>query len=558
MGKIDYKKLGFKCGVEIHQQLLTDKKLFCRCPARVYSKKYDTEVLRHMRPTLSEMGVYDGTALMEFKTKKEIIYRINRNSVCTYELDDTPPFLINEDAIDIAIEIALLLGSTVIDEMHIARKQYLDGSIPTGFQRTAIVSMGGEIPFRKKKIHIRQFSIEEDSCREVKDVGHQITFLTDRLGMPLVEIVTEPDMETPEEAASVVRELGRLMRVTGKVRRGLGSVRQDVNVSIKGGTRVEIKGVPRYQNIPKLTHIEALRQKALLDIKDELIKRGLSKDNFQTSEKDLSRALKNTRSILLKEAYENKWVVKGLKLCNFRNILTTPTQPAKTFAHEISGRVRVIACLDNIPNLFHTDAWPEYLGWQKDWLRVKRELGVEDSDVAVMIWGPDADVETACNEIKGRIIEAFDGVPNETRQARFDGTNDFERILPGADRMYPDTDHPPKMIDKTRIKNIASNLPEKPWDIEKRYASYAFPKDSIDMIPVSRYKALIDRLEKDLKPEDLRIAAITITQTMKSLSRDGVLIDKISNDQLYDIFINYSKGKIGRKNLPEIISKNAV
>jgi glutamyl-tRNA(Gln) amidotransferase subunit E len=165
MTEEDYKTIGFKSGLEIHQQLLTEKKLFCRCPAGKYSKDYDAEILRHMRPTLSEMGVYDGTALMEFKTKKNINYRIKRETVCTYEMDDTPPFLINEDALDIAIGIGMLYNCNTVDELHIARKQYLDGSIPTGFQRTAIYALDGWIPYKDRIIKIVQMSIEEDSCR---------------------------------------------------------------------------------------------------------------------------------------------------------------------------------------------------------------------------------------------------------------------------------------------------------------------------------------------------------------------------------------------------------
>ena len=199
----DYKLVGFKSGLEIHQQLLTEKKLFCRCPAGKYNHKFDAEILRHMRPTLSELGEYDGTALMEFKTKKDIIYHINRETVCTYEMDDTPPFEINEQALDIALEIALLYKSATTDEIHIARKQYLDGSIPTGFQRTAIISIGGIIPYKNREINIIQLSIEEDSCREVSDHGHRRVYIADRLGMPLIETVTAPDMKTPFEVAEV-------------------------------------------------------------------------------------------------------------------------------------------------------------------------------------------------------------------------------------------------------------------------------------------------------------------------------------------------------------------
>jgi glutamyl-tRNA(Gln) amidotransferase subunit E len=267
-----YAELGFKCGLEIHQQLKTEKKLFCRCPAGRYQEgdQFDAELIRHMRPTLSELGEYDGTALMEFRTKKNIIYRIKDETACTYDIDDTPPFPVNRQALDIAIEVALLLKTNIVGELHITRKQYLDGSIPTGFQRTAIVGIEGEIPLTGKKVRIIQLSVEEDACREVSDYGHLRTYTTDRLGMPLIETVTYPDMKTPDEAAEAGHYLRYLTRSTGKVRTGIGAAREDVNVSITGGNRVEIKGVAHIRWIPELVHNEAFRQRSLLEIRSIL------------------------------------------------------------------------------------------------------------------------------------------------------------------------------------------------------------------------------------------------------------------------------------------------
>ena len=198
-----------------------------------------------MRPTLSELGEYDGTALMEFKTKKEIVYLLNQQNVCTYEMDDTPPFLVNQEAIDVAIELCLTMNMDIIDEVHIARKQYLDGSIPTGFQRTAIIGVNGWLPFKGRPLTITHVSVEEDSCREVKDKGHQIIWRTDRLGMPLTETVTGPELRTPQEVRDAILLCGLVARSTGRVRTGIGASRQDVNVSVRGGDRCEIKGVPR-------------------------------------------------------------------------------------------------------------------------------------------------------------------------------------------------------------------------------------------------------------------------------------------------------------------------
>jgi glutamyl-tRNA(Gln) amidotransferase subunit E len=230
-----YEDLGFMCGLEVHQQLKTEKKLFCHCPAGVFQKygKYDAEIVRHMRPTLSEMGGYDGTALMEFKTRKNITYRIANETTCTYDIDDTPPFKINQQALGIALEIALLLKTNIVGELHITRKQYLDGSIPAGFQRTGIISIEGQIPIKNKTIRIIQLSIEEDSCREVSDIGHARIYTTDRLGMPLIETVTYPDMKTPDEASEAANYIRFLNRSTGKVRTGIGAAREQLISCIK-------------------------------------------------------------------------------------------------------------------------------------------------------------------------------------------------------------------------------------------------------------------------------------------------------------------------------------
>ena len=556
MEEFDYKALGFRCGVEIHQQLATSKKLFCRCPAPYapYSDEYQAEILRHMRPTLSEMGSYDGTALMEFKTRKEIIYRLNRENVCTYEMDDTPPFPINEEALNIAIEIALLLNSAVVDELHIARKQYLDGSIPTGFQRTAIVGMGGYIPYKGKTIRIRQVAIEEDACREASNKGHVITFFTDRLGIPLVEVVTEADMETPIEAGEVVREIGRLMRMTGKVRRGIGSVRQDVNVSIEGGRRVEIKGVPRYQDIPLLVHNEAMRQKALLEIRDEMKRRGIQIADFSQEPIDLTKHLKKTGCERFLRTHQSGGRIMGVRLPKMAGLMKRGIGGGLDFASEFSGRVRVIACIDEMPNLYHTDEWPRYANSEQELQYIKNLLGVGEEDVGVVVFGNQQDTITACGEILARAMEALEGVPHETRRALARGITTFERILPGPDRMYPDTDHPPLKIDRERIKVIAKGLPPKPWELEERYVSLGVPRTIAASIPTSKYRALIERL-KDEMGEKIRHVAVVLFEVMKGLERKGIDTASISEETLYEIFMLYKEGVFSYSLFPEIIKE---
>jgi len=335
-----YEELGFRCGLEVHQQLKTEKKLFCRCPAGQYQdgEAFDAQLVRHMRPTLSELGEYDGTALMEFKTKKNIIYRIKGETACTYDIDDTPPFPINREALAIATEIALLLGSQIVGELHITRKQYLDGSIPTGFQRTAIVGIDGEIPLANKTVHIIQLSIEEDSCREVSDIGHERTYSTDRLGTPLIETVTYPELLTPDEAAEAAQHIRFLNRSTGHVNVGIGAGREDVNVSIEGGTRVEIKGVQRIRWIPDLTHNEAFRQKALLAIRSRL-QDALADPSSWSLEATVLDPKAFTTSQLSKEEPE---ALVAINLPGFAGILSHFTNPNRCFADELSDRIKVV------------------------------------------------------------------------------------------------------------------------------------------------------------------------------------------------------------------------
>ncbi|HKL37841.1 MAG TPA: hypothetical protein VJ876_03035, partial [Bacteroidales bacterium] len=279
----DYQRIGFKSGLEVHQQLKTKEKLFCHCPAGIYhdNDNYDAEVIRHMRPTLSELGEYDGTALMEYKTRKEIIYRLNNQTACTYEIDDTPPFKMDQEALEIALDISLQCKLNIVGEVHITRKQYLDGSIPTGFQRTAIIGVEGELPLSSKTVRLIQLSLEEDSCREISDIRHTRIFKTDRLGMPLIETVTYPDMFTPDELREAAEYIRFLNRSTGKVRTGIGSGREDVNVSCRGGTRVELKGVAHNKWIPELSHNEAFRQWALLFIKEQLHEQAGQPDQWE-------------------------------------------------------------------------------------------------------------------------------------------------------------------------------------------------------------------------------------------------------------------------------------
>jgi glutamyl-tRNA(Gln) amidotransferase subunit E len=547
MTEADYAAVGFRSGLEIHQQLLTEKKLFCRCPAGRYSREYNAEILRHMRPTLSELGEYDGTALMEFKTRKEIIYRINRETVCTYEMDDTPPFELNEEALDIALGIARLYGCIMVDELHIARKQYLDGSIPTGFQRTTIVGVDGRIPFRGRDIRIVQLGLEEDACREVSDAGHRRTYLTDRLGMPLIETVTGPDMRTPEEVAEVAQLCRRLVRSTGRVRTGTGAAREDVNVSVRGGTRVEIKGVSKIPRIPLLVYSEAMRQWNLLRLRDELLRRGITAETFRADTEDVTRFLQKTPFQPVRDALDRGLVASAVALRGFGKLLNWTTQTATSFSKEIADRVRVIACLTVLPNIVHSDNPAETLA-SAEWQKIGKALRATGDDTLVVVWGDPRDVKTGAQEIVIRAREATIGIPSETRQALRDGTNGFERILPGPDRMYPDTDLPPKRVAAERLERIAATLPAPVWEREAWYREIGVPADCVERLSVSRLAPLFEKAVMEWKTPPV-MAAVALIRIPKSLKRKGLDTGRLDERAFEVVLSALGEGRLVRDGL---------
>ena len=550
----DYDRIGFMSGLEVHQQLLTEKKLFCNCPAGVYhaDDDYDAELVRHMRPTLSELGEYDGTALMEFKTRKNIIYRVKHETTCTYEVDDTPPFPMNRQALEIAIEISLLSKLNIVGEVHITRKQYLDGSIPTGFQRTAIVGVEGEIPLRHKKVRLIQLSIEEDSCREISDIGHYRTYKTDRLGMPLIETVTYPDCSNPDEVMEACNYIRFLNRSTGKVRTGSGAGRQDVNVSCRGGHRVEIKGVSHTKWIPELTHNEAFRQWALLIIRDKL-KARISRDDWKMNYRRINWFDFQFEFPPLIEARDKRYKIVAVNLPFFKGILSHFTQPGQCFANEISDRLKVIACIEK-PNMTHSESLlPEVE--EESWSKIRTLLDSSEDDAQILFWGPEDDIATALETIEERCRMAFDGVPPETRKSLPNGTTIFERVLPGADRMYPDTDSAPIPLSEEYIEKIRQRLPGEVIERYHQLKEWNVPEDTYTYIFKRNLFPLIEKIKNELGIE-ARFTGSFLGHTLRHIEGSHPANPHFSPERIYDLFKFLKEQnldlRLARKMLPEV------
>ncbi|MGC9781670.1 MAG: Glu-tRNA(Gln) amidotransferase subunit GatE [Candidatus Heimdallarchaeota archaeon] len=546
---IDYSSLGLKCGLELHQQLETGRKLFCRCESELCLDKPQAIITRHMRPTLSELGEYDKAALMEFKKQKDIVYEIH-DSVCSYEFDETPPFEPDPKAIDLALSIAKLLQMDIFDELHVNRKQYLDGSIPTGFQRTMLIGVGGKVKVANKIVNLDMIALEEDSCREISNIGRTITWRVDRLGIPLVEIATKTiSVTNPEEVKEIALAIGRILRATEKVKRGLGTIRQDLNISIEKGARIEIKGVQVLDMLPEYVKYEVDRQLALIEIKEELEKRGLKSESFSEEHKQLNKFFKNTKCKFLKEAIANKVQILGQKLLGMKDLLGKKVQAELSFGKELADRVKVITGLGGI---IHTDELPNYGITQEETEKLLTFFNCDKNDAVVFVIGKKQEAIQAITEIVIRVKEIFAGVPNETRHANDDGTTSFRRYLGGAGRMYPDTDSYPILISKARIKRIEDNLPELPDKKEERYIKELnLPEDLAKDLAISNKASLFDELvEMNIDP---MLIAVTLEQTLKALARENVPIGNLSDKRIKEIFELLAQQKIAKEAIDELM-----
>ena len=547
-----YDEIGFMSGLEVHQQIQTKEKLFCRCPAGCFHANdvYDAEVIRHMRPTLSELGEYDGTALMEFKTRKEIVYRIKNETTCTYEVDDTPPFPLNREALEKAILISLLSKLKIVGEVHITRKQYLDGSIPTGFQRTAIIGVEGEIPLKNKKVRLIQLSLEEDSCREVSDIRHTRIYKTDRLGMPLIETVTYPDMVNPDEVKEACDYIRFLNRSADLVRVGIGAGREDVNVSCRGGSRVEIKGVAHTKWIPELTHNECFRQWALLRIKKILTEKITDTKAWNISHEILPFTAIKGKYAPLKEAKANDNKLVAVNLPMFNGILSHFTQPGKIFANEFSERLKVIACLER-PNMIHSEELEPIIN-EADFAKIKKLLKATDDDAQIIFWGPEEDIKTALEVIEERCRMAFAGVPPETRKSLTKGITIFERVLPGADRMYPDTDSKPIPLENDYIEELSKKLPHEIIERYNQLKKWNVPEDTYTFIFKRNHFSLIERIVNELK-FDPKLVGTFFGHNLKFVEGHYEPASKFSYEKIYDLFKFIKEEKLDSRILKQML-----
>jgi glutamyl-tRNA(Gln) amidotransferase subunit E len=538
--KVDFEKLGFHAGIEVHHQIRSDRKLFCHCSPDLEENpaNMDYTFYRYFRPVLGEMGDFDPGMLVEFEKGYKVIYHACERNTCTYEMDETPPFFPDIEAIKKGFILAFYFNcSALAEEIVVNRKQYLDGSITTGFQRTFIIGRDGWIPVNRKKVRITNVHIEEDAARRVnwKDTSDRtVHFNLDRLGVPLTEVITDHrDIDTPEELVELAKQIGRVLRVSGIGRRGLGTARQDVNLSIEGGSRVEIKGVQDLSAFDLFCKHEAIRQHSLIRIAGEMKKRGIAKEDFEHMYIDVTHLFKLRKG--------NKGFVSLFP--KMKGLFGTEIQPNKDFGEDIFEKSMLITGIPREDH-FHSDEiarnavrrnsdHPCRLPIDKaKYHEICTTVKLKPEEAFVLVIGPERRAIHAMKKIVERTKMALDGVPQETRRLLPNGNTEFLRVIHGKERIYPDTDTPPIVMPKELVEECKAKVGKRPWEIyAELHSKHNFTQAQVDLLiregKIEKFCEYVDKL--GLKGS---IAYRLLIELPRSKRRKGLKVSQGTLDKL--------------------------
>ncbi|WP_380677098.1 Glu-tRNA(Gln) amidotransferase subunit GatE [Salinigranum sp. GCM10025319] len=540
MSAYDYEELGLVAGLEIHQQLDTSRKLFCECPTERREPAESTRTItRYLHPTKSELGELDDAALEESRVDREFEY-LGFDTTCLVEEDDEPPSRLSREALDVTMQIAALLDMDVVDQAHVMRKLVIDGSNTSGFQRTTLVAQAGEISTSEGPVSIEDLLLEEESAQRVEATERGVRWSLDRLGIPLVEIGTGPDISSPAQAQEAAETIGMLLRSTGKVKRGLGTIRQDVNVSVADGARVEIKGVQALDQIDEIVRLEVQRQVELLEVRDRLQER----DAVVGEPQDVTDVFADTDSGVIAGALSDGGEVRAVRLAGFDTLVGHELQPDRRLGTELSDHAK----RHGAGGVFHTDELPAYgvIDEEVDALREAVDAGPEDA-VALVADAPET-AQLAIDAVAERARTAIAGVPEETRDALPDGTSRYLRPLPGAARMYPETDVPPVDPDPSEVE-VPELLTEK---TERYQTEYGLDAGLAEQVAYGRRFTLFESaVEEGVDPT---LAANTLESTLTELRRDDVPVARLTDEHLLNLLLLVDDGDLAKEGIGDVLT----
>jgi glutamyl-tRNA(Gln) amidotransferase subunit E len=547
---IDPASIDLKVGFEIHQQLATSSKLFCNCSCEE-AEKYERSFMRKLRPTQSELGAYDPAAMFEFSKMRTVEYNAAFGSSCLVEADEEPPHDVSRDALETALIFALALHSKVMDEVHVMRKLVIDGSNTTGFQRTMLVASGGYIDIAGKHVGVQSICLEEDAAKLIGDDKGIRKFGLDRLGVPLVEIALEPVTGKPDELMQVALTLGRLLRASKRVARGLGSIRQDVNVSVQNGAVVEVKGVQQLDQLVKVIEHEMQRQHGLIQIAQKLKERKVDVSKVGDRIEDVTDILVKAQSKIVKKILDGGGIFRALRAPGFAGMIGFEPYPDIRIGKELGKLVRFY----DLDGVFHSDELPNYGVTEQEVAAVKSKLQAGDSDAFVIVGGPKDKVGFASDAIIRRLQAALNGVPAETRAATPDGKTVFLRPRPGAARMYPETDIPTIPVTDSALKVLADKVPRS-WDevLKSLMKKYSLNEKLAKEIFDSDYLNVFEEMAGKTKVPPTFIVS-KLTEDLTSLQRQGLDASVLTDGIIRDIFARLEAGAIAKESVIIIFEK---
>ncbi len=550
----DMNEIILKVGFEIHQQLSTKNKLFCNCKC-LEVENYDYIFLRKLRPAQSELGSYDRASIFEFTKMRTIKYHSSYIASCLVEADEEPPHEINRDAMDTALIISLALNSNIIDEINVMRKIVIDGSNTSGFQRTMLISYGGHLQVDGKKIGVQTICLEEDSGKLLSDDGRFREYGLDRLGIPLIEIALEPVTGTSTEVVKIALTLGRLLRTTKRVARGLGSIRQDVNISVNNGKGVvEIKGVQRLDQLIKVIEYETIRQHGLILIAEKMNRERKSNDIIIGDKiMDITNIFRDSSSKIVQKVISNKGnILVAIRVKGFKGLFGFEPYPDIRIGKELGELVRFYG----FGGLFHSDELPNYGITDIEVKKVNEILDIDISkDGFIILGGPREKMSIAISAICDRLNSVSSGVPSETRAARIDGKTIYSRPKPGSARMYPETDITPFKIRDDLLVALKEKVP-KSWNETISYLAkkYQLNKNLAEKIFDSNYFEIFEVLCGLTKISPSFIAS-KLTEDILNLERQGYDSSILNNNILLDIFKRLDSGLIAKESVNLIMEK---
>lgn len=538
-----------RVGLEVHQQLATSTKLFCPCPI-VKSEELPLSFERRLRPTQSELGQIDPAAVFEFNKGRVNLYKWNPESACLVDSDEEPPHPPNGEAIETAMLMAEVLGSNTVDEVHVMRKLVIDGSNTSGFQRTAIIALGGALRVhapRPFKVGVQTITVEEDSSRVLKEGSRAREYALDRMGVPLVEIALDHVVGVPEEVEAVALALGRSLRSTGRVARGQGTIRQDLNVSLLGGQVVEVKGVQKLNLIAKVVRYEATRQMGMVRIADEIKKKGIA--DVECRSLEVTSALRGTASPILKRIVQKGGVVTCVSVAGFAGLLGFEPFPGIRLGKELAE----IARTNGLGGVIHSDEFAKQGLTEEESVALHALTGSDSGAGLVLIAGDSDSVETVSALVVERLKRAPLGVLGETRAATDEGETRYLRPRPGAARMYPETDIPEIVVAEEWRARLKTMLPV-PWreKVAGYSKKYSLSEEAALQLYDSDNAKLFEQLAGRLRLEPSVIASMLVELPVR-LAREGLDESKITPEALSSVLAAVDEGRFAKEAAIEVL-----